>query len=46
MKKRRIAFLLTAAAAGALLAVGIYRKEIGEVLFNAAILCLSCIGVG
>jgi hypothetical protein len=38
MKKIRIAFLLTAAAAGALFAVGIYREEIGEVLFNAALL--------
>jgi hypothetical protein len=38
MKKRLIAFFLTAAGAGALFAAGIYRQEIGEVLFNAAML--------
>jgi len=38
MKKRLIAFLLTAVAAGTLLAIGIYREEFGEVLFNAAML--------
>lgn len=38
MKNRWLAFLVTAAAGGALLVYGIYRDEIGEVLFNAAML--------
>lgn len=38
MKNRWLAFLVTAAAGGAMLAYGIYRDEIGEVLFNAAML--------
>jgi|GEM_PF-3807536 len=35
---RPAAFLATAVAAGAVLAFGIFREEIGEVLFNAAML--------
>jgi hypothetical protein len=38
MKGRPIAFLLTAAGAVALLVIGVFREEIGEVLFNAAML--------
>jgi hypothetical protein len=38
MKTRLIAFLLTLAAGGALFAYGVYREEIGEVMFNAAML--------
>jgi len=38
MKGRLIAFMLTAVAAAAMLAFGIYREEIGEVMFNAAML--------
>lgn len=35
---RPVMFLLTAVGAGTLLAYGIFREEIGEVLFNAAML--------
>ena len=35
---RPVAFLLSALLAGVLLAYGIYREEIGEVMFNAAML--------
>lgn len=35
---RPAAFLLSALLAGVLLAYGIYRDEIGEVMFNAAML--------
>jgi len=35
---RPAAFLLTALLAGGLLAYGIFRDEIGEVMFNAAML--------
>ena len=35
---RPAAFLLSALLAGVLLAYGIYREEIGEVMFNAAML--------
>jgi alkylhydroperoxidase/carboxymuconolactone decarboxylase family protein YurZ len=38
MKTKLIAFLLTVAAAGAMFAYGVYREEIGEVMFNAAML--------
>ncbi len=38
MKTKLIAFLLTVAVAGVLLAYGVYREEIGEVMFNAAML--------
>ena len=38
MRWRPVAFLVTAAAAGLLLAYGIFREEIGEVMFNAAML--------
>ena len=35
---RPAAFVLSAVLAGAFLAYGIFREEIGEVLFNAAML--------
>jgi len=38
MKWRPIAFLVTTAGALALLGIGIFREEIGEVMFNAAML--------
>ena len=38
MKNRWIAFVVTVAVSAALLAYGIYRDEIGEVMFNAAML--------
>ena len=38
MRWRPAAFLLTATGAGLLLAYGIFREEIGEVMFNAAML--------
>lgn len=46
MKGHPAAFLATAAAAAGLLAFGMYRKEFGETLLNAVLICLSCIGVG
>jgi len=38
MKGRPIAFIATAVTALALLGYGIFREEIGEVMFNAAML--------
>ena len=38
MRGRTAGFLATAVAAAALLACGIFRKEIAEVLYNAALL--------
>jgi hypothetical protein len=38
MKGRPIAFIVTVAAAAGILAFGIFREEIGEVMFNAAML--------
>ncbi len=38
MRWRPVAFVLTAVGAGLLLAYGIFREEIGEVMFNAAML--------
>jgi len=38
MRWRLVAFLLTALGAGALFAYGVFREEIGEVMFNAAML--------
>jgi hypothetical protein len=38
MKGRPIAFIVTVAGAAAILAYGIFREEIGEVMFNAAML--------
>jgi len=38
MKGRPIAFIVTVAGAVAILAYGIFREEIGEVMFNAAML--------
>jgi hypothetical protein len=38
MKGRRIAFLVTAVGAFAVLLCGIFRKEIAEVLINGALL--------
>ncbi len=35
---RPVLFLLTSLIAGSLLAYGIFREEIGEVMFNAAML--------
>lgn len=38
MRGKPATFLVTAVAATALLACGIFRKEIAEVLYNAALL--------
>ena len=38
MRRRPLAFALTAAAAAGALALGIFRKEFGEVLLNAVLL--------
>jgi len=38
MKGRPIAFIVTAVASASILAFGIFREEIGEVMFNAAML--------
>jgi hypothetical protein len=38
VKRRPIAFIVTVAGAAAILGYGIFREEIGEVLFNAAML--------
>lgn len=38
MKNRWIVFLVTLAFSAAMLVFGIYRDEIGEVMFNAAML--------
>jgi len=38
MKGRPIAFIVTVVGAAAILGYGIFREEIGEVLFNAAML--------
>jgi len=38
MKGRPIAFIVTAAGSVVILAYGIFREEIGEVMFNAAML--------
>lgn len=38
MKYRWIAFIATLAISASVLVVGIYRDEIGEVMFNAAML--------
>jgi hypothetical protein len=46
MKRRGSAFLVTAALAAAAFGFGVYRQEFREVLINAALICLSCIGVG
>ena len=35
---RPFAFLLTALVAGSILGYGIFREEVGEVMFNAAML--------
>ena len=36
--QRAAAFVITVAASAAILAYGIFRQEIGEVMFNAAML--------
>ena len=38
MKGRPIVFIVTAVSALAILGFGIFREEIGEVMFNAAML--------
>ena len=38
MKNRLIAFIVTLAFSASMLVLGIYRDEIGEVMFNAAML--------
>lgn len=45
-RKRTTASAITMAAAAGLLAIGISHEEMGEALFNACMLCLSCIGIG
>lgn len=45
-RKRIEAFAITMAAATGLIVFGILHEEMGEVMFNACMLCLSCIGIG
>jgi hypothetical protein len=45
-RARRAVFSVTAIASGVALVYGIFREETGETLFNACMLCLSCIGIG
>ncbi|GAB4239931.1 MAG: hypothetical protein OHK0028_17950 [Deltaproteobacteria bacterium] len=45
-RKRAVAFFVTLFAAFLLIAFGISHEETGEVMFNACMLCLSCIGIG
>lgn len=43
---RLVYFSVTAIASGLALVYGILHEETGETLFNACMLCLSCIGIG
>lgn len=45
-RRRAAAFAATLAFAVLLVLVGIDHEEVGEVMFNACMLCLSCIGIG
>lgn len=45
-RKRTAAFAITMAATVGLIVFGIHHEEMGEVMFNACMLCLSCIGIG
>jgi hypothetical membrane protein len=45
-RKRIMTFAVTVVAAAGLLIIGIFHEEMGEVLFNACMLRLSCIGIG
>ncbi len=46
MNRRALLFVATLSSAIALVAFGIFHDEMGEVMFNACMLCLSCIGMG
>lgn len=43
---RVVVFAVSMFLATALVVIGVVREEMGEVLFNASMLCLSCIGMG
>lgn len=43
---RSTLFAATLAAAIGLVVLGVFHDEMGEVMFNACMLCLSCIGMG
>jgi hypothetical protein len=45
MRRPGAEFIVTAAAATGLIALGIHRAEFRETLLNAALICLSCIGI-
>lgn len=45
-RKRIAGFIVSVAIAIGLLLFGVLNEEMGEVLFNACMLCLSCIGIG
>jgi hypothetical protein len=44
--KRIAGFIVSVAIAIGLLLFGVLNEEMGEVLLNACMLCLSCIGIG
>lgn len=44
--KRIAEFIVSVAIATGLLLFGVFNEEMGEALFNACMLCLSCIGIG
>lgn len=45
-RKRIAASVISIMVAGGLIVSGILHDELGEVMFNASMLCLSCIGMG
>lgn len=45
-RKRIAASVISVMVAGGLIVVGVLHDELGEVMFNASMLCLSCIGMG
>jgi hypothetical protein len=45
-RKRIAGFIVSTAVATGLLLFGVFHEEMGEVMFNACMLCLSCIGIG
>jgi hypothetical protein len=45
-RKRIAASAISMTIAAVLIILGILQEEMGEVMFNACMLCLSCIGIG
>lgn len=46
MRTKKLLIVVGVIIFAGLIFIGIFRDEVKEVIYNATVLCLSCIGIG